>query len=1323
MPPDTARQMYENMVEQTRKVYVKERVQSGIFGADMLVELQNDGPVTITLESPQEPPSAKSQKQQQQQQQKQQSDSTTETKSECKASTSRDESTVGDLTIQSKDDTPTEYPSASPTASTHATGDSERGNQSKQQQQHAKSKASTAPATQVSSQPQDQLTAEKREVYTIADAPEEVTSAGPDRAILIEDPSIPQQLQRSGSDCSAIAGLSTMYNTTELPLEADLCAQSEYAAQRVKKQSRKESTNAPSLTTKDDVNLAVSTTISEEIAGILGNPNRTQTQAQVNVDPKVCPASLLESSVSYVGETANTFFDTAGAPEVGSPSLSSQGGPDVDAPSPAPVTAVDGLNFHPRQAASVIGIPVRNAVLQTFSSEAGFVPTGTHAYESDDHIRVSAPQRVSLDREQELEAYKALARRQALDLALANVKLQEARRMANLERQGREKLHSYIRSNSMSAAGPVEPGLASPTGGATIGAFGTANSLAGADFVVAEGITEVEDHTDAEADTQVYSAAPRSGGRRYTAARTVYGGREARTVGLGSGAGIHGAASAAGGFVGRTTSGGAHAVHSIAPPASAVEHPDVEVTHMYSAHLGETEREASHAPIGMFDPIEVRSSAPRGLAHGHGMATVQMQVPLSMGLISQLPTGSYIISRPRASSEAGSVGSSSGSVPGMQGITSATPRPQGQARAATLRNPPRAAEDARHSVRANVSSQLATGAIVPSKDVRIARRSSAQVRTEADVDDELEVISVGDDVEMNTAVAAEIAMAEDGHSYGEVADASHRAFQDMKLESFQHGLPEDYDESHPNIIGEIRTTRDVDSSVAMPLRQRHDEGRSERGASRTADRRHPGSASVTGLRYLTTQAHAFNGHSTQYLDAAGDVNEHVLSPVSNDTRGSSRPLVNGTASANLNSLYPGLYTPSDYAHQRPHVGRALSEAPVVNTSNETRARIQALRQLISPSVGARGEDGESVQGADAFAHMRPDEMAELNALLDRLKVLVTNIQEKSQQHHTHRHHHHHHAHAESQSTQAYPASPKLNRQSSHTHHRVTSAMSSGSGVNVGRPRSATQSGQLLPSDVLERVVSLPAPAATTDHSRDHPHPTLRVRTSSPPTQRGINSPPPAPAPPRTPGNANQSHHHLTVDPLTFQAQFAEHDSIAGVGAPSQISVPSSNSANVGSTSAVSNITSLRGAGTPSVTATAVGGATTNRKGAPIFTPIMTARQKPRHSVDGIPSIEGVETTPRSTLTTTSAGPEPVLGLMGNSRSGFSRGAITETQSPPASGTQHDSQQIIPDSSSTAPTPPASRMQPTAGPNTNSSSPAAHLQSHGVSPSQTEKKKK
>jgi D-tyrosyl-tRNA(Tyr) deacylase len=48
--PDFAIPMYENFVKSLEKDFNK-KVQTGIFGADMKVELLNDGPVTILIDS------------------------------------------------------------------------------------------------------------------------------------------------------------------------------------------------------------------------------------------------------------------------------------------------------------------------------------------------------------------------------------------------------------------------------------------------------------------------------------------------------------------------------------------------------------------------------------------------------------------------------------------------------------------------------------------------------------------------------------------------------------------------------------------------------------------------------------------------------------------------------------------------------------------------------------------------------------------------------------------------------------------------------------------------------------------------------------------------------------------------------------------------------------------------------------------------------------------------------------------------------------------------------------------------------------------------
>ena len=49
-PPDIANELYEYFVGELKTAGVK-NVQTGVFGADMAVELLNDGPVTIVLDS------------------------------------------------------------------------------------------------------------------------------------------------------------------------------------------------------------------------------------------------------------------------------------------------------------------------------------------------------------------------------------------------------------------------------------------------------------------------------------------------------------------------------------------------------------------------------------------------------------------------------------------------------------------------------------------------------------------------------------------------------------------------------------------------------------------------------------------------------------------------------------------------------------------------------------------------------------------------------------------------------------------------------------------------------------------------------------------------------------------------------------------------------------------------------------------------------------------------------------------------------------------------------------------------------------------------
>ena len=50
-PPDLGRALYERFCELAEASLGKERVGRGIFGADMQVELVNDGPFTIWLDT------------------------------------------------------------------------------------------------------------------------------------------------------------------------------------------------------------------------------------------------------------------------------------------------------------------------------------------------------------------------------------------------------------------------------------------------------------------------------------------------------------------------------------------------------------------------------------------------------------------------------------------------------------------------------------------------------------------------------------------------------------------------------------------------------------------------------------------------------------------------------------------------------------------------------------------------------------------------------------------------------------------------------------------------------------------------------------------------------------------------------------------------------------------------------------------------------------------------------------------------------------------------------------------------------------------------
>ncbi|XP_062523450.1 D-aminoacyl-tRNA deacylase 1-like [Corticium candelabrum] len=57
MAADESKLLYENVVGNMKSVYRPDKIKDGVFGAYMQVHIQNDGPVTIPLESPPSQPS------------------------------------------------------------------------------------------------------------------------------------------------------------------------------------------------------------------------------------------------------------------------------------------------------------------------------------------------------------------------------------------------------------------------------------------------------------------------------------------------------------------------------------------------------------------------------------------------------------------------------------------------------------------------------------------------------------------------------------------------------------------------------------------------------------------------------------------------------------------------------------------------------------------------------------------------------------------------------------------------------------------------------------------------------------------------------------------------------------------------------------------------------------------------------------------------------------------------------------------------------------------------------------------------------------------
>ncbi|KAL4238525.1 D-tyrosyl-tRNA(Tyr) deacylase [Mactra antiquata] len=52
MAPDQSQQFYDDFVKLLRQNYEEDKIKDGVFGAHMIVSIDNDGPVTIPLESP-----------------------------------------------------------------------------------------------------------------------------------------------------------------------------------------------------------------------------------------------------------------------------------------------------------------------------------------------------------------------------------------------------------------------------------------------------------------------------------------------------------------------------------------------------------------------------------------------------------------------------------------------------------------------------------------------------------------------------------------------------------------------------------------------------------------------------------------------------------------------------------------------------------------------------------------------------------------------------------------------------------------------------------------------------------------------------------------------------------------------------------------------------------------------------------------------------------------------------------------------------------------------------------------------------------------------
>lgn len=83
MGPEQSQQFYEAFLKKMKDSYSPEKIKDGIFGAYMQVHIQNDGPVTIPIESPDNLPDPKVRKWQLKNDDRQQMGTSEKTESQC----------------------------------------------------------------------------------------------------------------------------------------------------------------------------------------------------------------------------------------------------------------------------------------------------------------------------------------------------------------------------------------------------------------------------------------------------------------------------------------------------------------------------------------------------------------------------------------------------------------------------------------------------------------------------------------------------------------------------------------------------------------------------------------------------------------------------------------------------------------------------------------------------------------------------------------------------------------------------------------------------------------------------------------------------------------------------------------------------------------------------------------------------------------------------------------------------------------------------------------------------------------------------------------